>query len=265
LSASVRIPPPSDALWASLAETTNDLLWSIDLEGRWAYLNPAAARRIFGCEATEMTGRPMQASAVESLRERDAVVMGRVLAGQSVFRHETRHVRRDGTVVDLSFNAVPLRDRAGAVLGATGTARDITDERAASAALQESVEKLRLAVEAAELAYWEWEPATGLVHWGSDPTGRLAGDDARSMSWDDYSARVHPDDRARYRDDARRAWEDKRPYASEYRVIGRDGVVAWISARGKVLTDAARVREGDRITTRLSRGALESEVKRKPR
>jgi len=38
-----------------------------------------------------------------------------------------------------------------------------------------------------------------------------------------------------------------------------------LDAGGKVLTDAARVREGDRITTRLSRGALESEVKRKPR
>jgi len=239
LSAPIRIPPPNDALWASLAETSNDLLWSVDLEGRWAYLNPAAARRIYGCEVGELLARPMTSSAVESLRERDAAVLGRVLSGQPVFRHETRHLRRDGTTVDLSFNAVPLRDRSGAVLGATGTARDITDERAASAALQESVEKLRLAVEAAELAYWEWEPASGRLHWGGDPTGRLAAEDRRTLSWDEYAQRVHPDDRARYRSDARKAWDSKRSYASEYRVIGRDGQVAWISARGKVLTDAA--------------------------
>ena len=237
MSARIRVQPPSDALWASLAETTNDLLWSVDLEGRWAYLNPAAVRRIFGCDAEEMLGRPMQASALDALRERDAAVLARVLGGQSVFRHETRHARRDGAVIDLSFNAVPLRDRSGAVLGATGTARDITDERAASAALQDSVEKLRLAVEAAELAYWEWEPASGRLHWGADPTGRLATDEQRALSWDEYSQRVHPDDRARYREEARAAWDERRRYASEYRVIGRDGQVAWLSARGKVLMD----------------------------
>jgi exodeoxyribonuclease VII large subunit len=38
-----------------------------------------------------------------------------------------------------------------------------------------------------------------------------------------------------------------------------------LDAGGKVLTDAARAKAGDRITTRLARGALESEVKRKPR
>jgi exodeoxyribonuclease VII large subunit len=38
-----------------------------------------------------------------------------------------------------------------------------------------------------------------------------------------------------------------------------------LGADGKVLTDAAQAKAGDRITTRLSRGRLESEVKRKPR
>jgi len=38
-----------------------------------------------------------------------------------------------------------------------------------------------------------------------------------------------------------------------------------LDAEGKVLTDAARAKAGERITTRLSRGSLESEVKRKPR
>jgi len=38
-----------------------------------------------------------------------------------------------------------------------------------------------------------------------------------------------------------------------------------LDAGGKVLTDAARAKAGELITTRLSRGSLESEVKRKPR
>jgi diguanylate cyclase (GGDEF)-like protein len=50
---------------------------------------------------------------------------------------------------------------------------------------------------------------------------------------------VHPEDRERYLAEARAAWEGRRPYAAEYRVVGRDGQVAWISAQGKVLTDSA--------------------------
>ena len=159
----------SEALYRSLVETSNDLVWSCDLEGRWTYLNPAAARRIYDGKAADLVGTPLQELTAPELRERDAAVFARVLAGDPVFRHETRHQRRDGSSVDLSFNAVPLRDARGAITGATGTARDITEERAAAAALHESVEKLRLAVDAAELVYWEWDRDTDRLHWGRNP------------------------------------------------------------------------------------------------
>jgi exodeoxyribonuclease VII large subunit len=50
--------------------------------------------------------------------------------------------------------------------------------------------------------------------------------------------------------------------------LGPEGVLArgysiTLDAQGTVLSDASRVREGDRLTTRLARGTLESEVKQK--
>ena len=238
MNASSRIPPPSDALWQSLAQTSNDLLWAIDRAGCWSYLSPAATRRIYACEAAELIGQPMQGVVEEPLRERDRAAFARVLEGHSVFRLETRHRRRDGSHVDLSFNAVPLRDAHGALLGATGTARDIGEERAAAAALQESVEKLRLAVEVAELVVWEWDQASSRLHWGRDPSGKLGALEGRSMPWSEYQRLVHPEDAERYQAEARAAWEGRQPYAAEHRIVGRDGQVAWISARGKILGDA---------------------------
>ncbi|MGH8687368.1 MAG: diguanylate cyclase domain-containing protein [Burkholderiales bacterium] len=237
MNAPIHNPPPSDALWASLAETANDLLWSVDLEGRWTYVNPAAARRIYGCDPAEMLGRPMHDSAVAALRARDAGVLARVLAGQSVFDHETRHERRDGTGINLSFNAVPLRDRAGAVLGATGTARDITAERAASAALQETVEKLRLAVDVAELKYWEWDRETGRLQWGSDPLPGAAG--GRVAQWTEYRELVHPDDRESYLAKIETAWQSGGTCVNEYRLAGRDGRMRWVSSHGMALPDGS--------------------------
>jgi diguanylate cyclase (GGDEF)-like protein/PAS domain S-box-containing protein len=229
----------SEALYRSLVETSNDLVWSLDREGRWTYLNPDAVRRIYGAQAADLLGRPFHELAAAQVRERDIAVFGRVLAGEPVFRHETRHLRGDGTGVDLSLNAVPLRDARGEIVGATGTARDISEERAAAAALHEGIEKLRLAVDAADLFYWEWDAAADRLYWGRNPAARLGVADGHVLRWSDYLQLVHPEDRERYLADTRSAWERAEAYAAEYRVLGREGQVTWISARAKTMTDAA--------------------------
>ncbi|MGE3569876.1 MAG: PAS domain S-box protein [Burkholderiales bacterium] len=229
----------SEALYRNLVETTNDLVWSIDREGRWTYLNPEASRRIYGGASAGLLGQPWHALAAPPLRERDSAVFERVLAGEPVFRHETRHQRLDGTAVDLSFNAVPLKDAQGSIVGATGTARDISEERAAAAALHETVEKLRLAVDAAELVYWEWDRESGTLHWGRNPQGRLGMEDGRTVDWTEYLAMVHPEDRERYLEDARAAWERREPFSAEYRILGREGEETWIAARGKTIGGAS--------------------------
>jgi diguanylate cyclase (GGDEF)-like protein/PAS domain S-box-containing protein len=239
LNDSTRIPPTSDALWRSLAETSNDLLWSIDLEGRWSFVNPAAVRRIYQCEATDLVGRSIHELAIEAVRERDAAVLARVFAGHAVFRHETRHRRHDGSVVDLSFNAVPLRDAQGSVAGATGTARDITEERVAAAALHETVEKLRLAVDAAELVYWEWDRDGDRLRWGRNPLPAAQTEQGHSARGSEYRELVHPEDRERYLATIAAAWESCGTCASEYRLVGRDGRIVWISSHAKILCDAS--------------------------
>jgi diguanylate cyclase (GGDEF)-like protein/PAS domain S-box-containing protein len=229
----------SEALYRSLVETSNDLVWSTDAEGRWSYLNPAAVRRIYGCKASDLLGQPLHDLPAPELRERDMAVFGRVLSGDAVFRHETRHQRSDGSMVDLSFNAVPLRDARGGIVGATGTARDITEERAAAAALHETVEKLRLAVDAAELVYWEWDRDADRLYWGRDPVRLADAADGQATRWTDYREMVHPEDRERYLAVVASAWDQSGPCSNEYRVVTRDGRVVWISSHAKTLPDAS--------------------------
>jgi diguanylate cyclase (GGDEF)-like protein/PAS domain S-box-containing protein len=229
----------SEALYRSLVETSNDLVWSIDREGRWTYLNPDAVRRIYGGQAAELLGRAFHELAAQAVRERDIAVFGRVLAGEPVFRHETRHVRRDGSSVDLSINAVPLRDARGEIVGATGTARDISEERAAAARLYETVERLRLAVDAAELVYWEWDRDTDELVWGRNPLGASGAEDSRATRWSEYREMVHPEDRERYLATITAAWEHPGTCTNEYRLVGRDGREVWISSYAKTVADAS--------------------------
>jgi diguanylate cyclase (GGDEF)-like protein/PAS domain S-box-containing protein len=225
----------SEALYRNLVATSNDLIWSIDLERRWTYLNPIAAQGIYGCEVGELIGQPLTDRSAQPVRERDAAVFGRVMAGEQVFDYETRHTRRDGSYVDLSFNATALRDASGAVVGATGTAHDVSEQKRAAAALHESVEKLRLAVDAADLYYWEWELRTDRLIWGRDPGGLIGRPDEHTRVYPDFRDMVHPEDRERYLAAGRAALASGEPYAAEFRIVTRDGEVRWISAHGSVL------------------------------
>jgi diguanylate cyclase (GGDEF)-like protein/PAS domain S-box-containing protein len=231
----------SEAMYRNLVETSNDLIWAVDVAGRWTYLSPEAARRIYGAQPGEMLGREIRELLAQEVSERDSAVFSRILDGESVFDYETRHVRRDGSHVDLSFNAVPLRDARGAVIGATGTARDVTAEKTAAAAMYENVEKLRLAVDAAELMYWEWDRDSDQLHWGRDPSA-IVGTPAsggRTTRWAEYMEMVHPEDRERYLNTINAAWEQVGLCSNEYRVIRHDGRVAWLSSHAKTLADAA--------------------------
>jgi diguanylate cyclase (GGDEF)-like protein/PAS domain S-box-containing protein len=228
----------SEAMYRNLVETSNDLIWSVDAEGRWTYLSPAAVRRIYGCQPGEMIGREFRETIAPEVSERDLAVFQRILAGESMFDHQTRHLRGDGSHVDLSFNAVPMRDALGVVVGATGTARDVTAEKVAAAAQYENVEKLRLAVDAAELMYWEWERDTDQLHWGRDPSALVGAGEGRDSRWSEYLQIVHPDDRDRYLATIDAAWERAGACSNEYRVIRHDGQVAWLSSHGRTLADA---------------------------
>lgn len=204
-------------LYRTVLETSGELIWSLDREGRWTSLNPPAARRIYGREPAELLGRPFTEVVANELRERDHAVFQRVLGGEALFEHETRHLRSDGAPVDLSFNAVALRDAAGRVLGAAGTARDIGERKRAAAVLHETVAKLRLAVEAADLHYWEWDAESGRMHWGRSPD--FPPDDAEGT----LAAAI-----------ARRE-----PFQIEYRASAADGEPRWVAARGVPMADAA--------------------------
>jgi diguanylate cyclase (GGDEF)-like protein/PAS domain S-box-containing protein len=162
-------------------------------------------------------------------------VLRRILAGEPMFDFETRHLRRDGSHVDLSFNAVPLRDAAGAVVGATGTARDVSLEKAAAAELHESVERLRLAVDTADLQYWEWDRETDSMRFGRGP--QAGAQDARRIGFGEYLNQVHEDDRERLRNASLATQLNGEPYEMEFRVIGETGRVRWMHARGKGIAD----------------------------
>ncbi len=113
-----------------IVETSHDLIWSVDEAGRWTSVNQAV-RSIYGCEPEEMIGRRFAEFVAPDHREADEFAHREIMAGRALFNYETRHRRVDGRLVNLSFNAVVLRDEQGHVIGSTGTAQDVTERKQA--------------------------------------------------------------------------------------------------------------------------------------
>ncbi len=107
--------------------------------------------------------------------------------------------------------------------------------------LRESVERLRLALEVAEMAAWEWDLQTGRMTWSHDPAA-LFGFPAGAFGVDQrlFTA-MHPDDRRRMEDALAAAMIDG-AYAGEYRIVRSDGTVVWITESGRAIrADDGRV------------------------
>jgi PAS domain S-box-containing protein len=87
---------------------------------------------------------------------------------------------------------------------------------------------------------WESDLVTGRITW-SDELHRIFGAPESveiSARW--FLERVHPDDRPKLKETARRALRSGRPFSLEYRISQPSGGQRVLHTRGRVVTDAAR-------------------------
>jgi PAS domain S-box-containing protein len=107
---------------------THDAVLSKDLDGIVTTWNPAA-ERLYGYTAEEAVGRHVSFLMPEELRHEVQTILGRVRLGERLETYETRRVRKDGALIDVSLTISPIGSPTRGLYGASVVARDITDER----------------------------------------------------------------------------------------------------------------------------------------
>ncbi|MEH2408622.1 PAS domain S-box protein [Nostoc sp.] len=131
----------SESQYRHLVETSQDMIWSVDIDGLITFVNPAV-KQIYGYEPQEMIGRTLTDFIWPIQVAQDKVAFERVFQGKPIFQHETTCVAKDGTLLYLMFNAIALRNEDNLVIGMTGTASNITQRRGVEKLLRESAIKL---------------------------------------------------------------------------------------------------------------------------
>ena len=108
--------------------------------------------------------------------------------------------------------------------------------------VRENEERLRMALDVAHIAAWEWQMASGQMRWSTDPEA-LFGFPRGSFGSELRIVRVaHPDDTMRIESAIADAIQSG-SYEAEYRAIRPDGRIVWLKERGRVFSDV----DGDRM------------------
>jgi len=116
---------------------------------------------------------------------------------------------------------------------------DIARRQQAEAALQVSEERLRLAVEGANLGTWHWNLRTGELVWSDRCLAMFGLPPGTPMSYEQFLAALHPDDRARADVAVQCALQERTEYDIDLRSLWPDGTVHWAASKGRGYYDDA--------------------------
>jgi PAS domain S-box-containing protein len=227
----------SEEKYRNLFESATDSIFIVDavthelLEVNWvaSILLGYTRRELFSIPFREIS-LPLDASRRASLM-RDLENFGSI-----VFEHIYRCKDGREIPVEISSRVIEYENR----LAILNFVRDITARKQAETYLRESEEKLRIALEAAQLGIWDTELTTGRITWSPNLEamfGFVPGE--FDGSYETFLSHLHPDDRDYVQQAVSTAIKRQEDYDIEFRVVWSNGTVRWIASKGKAFYSEA--------------------------
>ncbi|MEG5032004.1 PAS domain S-box protein [Microcoleus sp. AT3-D2] len=225
---------------AAIVESSEDAIISKDLEGVVTSWN-VGAETIFGYTAAEIVGQSGRKLIPADYRNEENEILTKIQRGERIEHYDTKRLRKDGTLIDVSMSVSPIKDQAGNIIGASKITRNIADRKQAEAALRQSEERWELSVRGNNDGIWDWNVQTNEVFFSSRSKEILGYEEKEIQNTvDEWRNRVHPDDLGWVMQAVQDHFAKKTPfYLTEHRIRCKDGSYKWILDRGQALWDNA--------------------------
>jgi PAS domain S-box-containing protein len=125
---------------AAIVESSDDAIIGKSLDGTIVSWN-RGAERMYGYSAAEAVGQPISILFPAGVREHYFARMERLKRGEEIEPYETIRRRRDGVEIDVLLRMSAIRDAAGAMVGFSTIARDVTQVKAQATLERELAER----------------------------------------------------------------------------------------------------------------------------
>jgi two-component system CheB/CheR fusion protein len=161
---------------SAIVESADEAIIGKSLDGIITSWNNGA-NRLYGYSAEEAIGRHASFLAPAGLKDVLDPILRQVREGRPAERIETRRVRKDGTLVDVSVTYSPIVDATGTIIGTSAISRDITQLVRARQEVEDREERIRLLLDSTAEAIYGID-LSGVCTFCNSACARLLGYDS---------------------------------------------------------------------------------------
>ena len=213
------------------------LVFAKDRHNEYILANQAIADA-YGSTVEEVEGSTdadfvSSAAEAEQFRQDDLAVMD---SGEPKHIPEEPLTKADGETVTLQTIKIPYDPLDHDVEAVLGVATDITEMTEQRRELEETTQRLNVALEGTNTGVWEMDIDTEAVVW-TDSMASLVGIDLDSFggSFEAFANHVHPEDLPAVREAVDHAIETGSSFQHEYRITRGDDTHRWVEARAELV------------------------------
>ncbi|WP_426612737.1 PAS domain S-box protein [Bradyrhizobium sp. McL0616] len=260
-----------ERLFSAAVESSDDSIVLQTLDGIIIGWN-AAAERLYGYSAEEAVGQPTSIILPSDRREEGKDYLRRIERGERIEHFETVRQRRNGTPVEISVSLSPIRGASGEIIGASGSARLLTDARRTERALRQQLEERRQLFDASQDLIMIMNSRGHIVQISpsSETVLGYRPDEMIGRSGADF---IHPAHLEQSREEMRALRHGGHPKLADTRCFHKDGREVWLSWLGnwsdqakrfffvgRDMTEARHAEESLRESELLARNIVETSL-----
>ncbi|MGN7610969.1 PAS domain S-box protein [Magnetococcales bacterium HHB-1] len=120
-----------------LTEMSGDLIWTTDTQGILTS-GSNAFRNVLGYQPEEITSKPLFDLVADQVKSAFDEMLTKVSSGEKITNFESILIHKDGSFVDVSFNAMPFRDEKQNNIGISGTLAVLTEQKKIERSLRDN-------------------------------------------------------------------------------------------------------------------------------
>lgn len=219
----------------SVLASTGDGIIGTDLTGAVTLVNPAA-ETMLGYSENELLGRNVH-DAIHFLHadrrpypREECIAIRAIREGEILHADADTFWRADGSPLSVALATHPIVED-GRLIGGVLSFSDITQRQQAEEALRESEARFRAMADAAPVLIWI-SGLDKLCYFFNQGWLRFTGRSMEQEMGNGWAAGVHPDDLDRCIEIYTRSFDDRVPFAMEYRLMHHSGKHRWILDSG---------------------------------
>jgi PAS domain S-box-containing protein len=218
-------------------DTAEVTLLALDVTGHITLINRTGCD-LLGWTEPELLGRDFLEMC---LPERSRVVLRKKF--ETVIRGDLTPVEaavltKSGEERLVEWRNTLLKDEAGQVIGTFSSGTDITQRTEAVAALRTAEERMRFALQSANVGIWDMNYATGALRWSETLEAQYGLQPGTfNGTFESFLERIHPDDRESVLASMSKARETGTDFSLQHRALWPDGTTRWLNGLGRIHLD----------------------------